>query len=117
MRLRNKEEGLLDNDYRVLRNEVQTARIVRDYFKVFSELENASERRIEQTRGYEVYDKLSRQPLRLWYITGCYMARTIEARLGVETLRELVMKGSSDFFETCFQLADHLRTQQEETGE
>jgi hypothetical protein len=109
IRLRAREEGFLDKDYNVLRNEVTKAMRVRDYFRILSRLESEPERRIERARGFEIYNKLSGQPRRLWYITGCHMAQTIETKLGIGTLRELVRKGSLDFFKTYFEIEDPLR--------
>ncbi len=44
--------------------------------------------------------KDERKDLRLWYITGCYMAQKIEEKRGTEELKALVKKGSAEFFET-----------------
>ena len=95
--MRVREGGLLDEDYRVLSDKEETLRRVRKYFEVLSELEKDS---MCETTGLipEVYDKLSCRPLRLWYITGCHMALTIDSIYGSYELHSLVEKGCDAFF-------------------
>jgi hypothetical protein len=110
MRIRTRECGFLDHDYKSLRSEDERARRVRCYFRVLSRLENEPERSAKSKYDFKVYDELSAQPRRLWYITGSHMAQMIEAKLGTETLRELVKKGSTDFFKTYIATEDPLYT-------
>ena len=107
-KLRTAEGGFLDNDYKVLRSKTERASRVRDYSNVLSRLENEPDRMVETPRDFEVYDELSGQPRRLWYIAGCHMAQKIETKLGIETLRELIEKGDSDFFKTYNEIDDRL---------
>jgi hypothetical protein len=100
MRLRIKENGFLSDDYKVLRNEKKRIKRVRDYFNALSKFKREPDRKIDKARDFEVYNQFSRSPQRLWYITGCHMAQTIETAFGIERVRELVLKGSSDFFKT-----------------
>jgi hypothetical protein len=99
MNLRLEEDGLLDNDYRVLLNYGERHRRVRDYFDLLSRLEN---RRIQELHeeDLQVFEQMSGRTTRLWYITGCHMAQRIEQECGVEMLRNLVKRGHQEFFET-----------------
>jgi len=107
LKLRTREGGLLDNDYKMLRNEAEKARRVHDYFKILSKLENNAERKVKHS-DFEVFEKMSGRATRLWYITGCHMAQTIESAFGIDTLRELVRKGCLDFFKTYMSTEDPL---------
>jgi len=108
LRLRTREGGLLDNDYKVLRNEAEKAKRVREYFKVLSRLENNAKQKVKQS-DFEVFEKMSGRATRLWYITGCHMAQTIESTFGLNTLRQLVEKGCSDFFKKYMSVEDPMR--------
>jgi hypothetical protein len=104
MRLRIMQNGFLDDDYKVLRNESERTRRVRLYFRALSNLEREPNRRTDKAHDFEVYDEFSQRPQRLWYIAGAHMAQTIEKNLGLECVRELVYRGSQEFFKTYLKL-------------
>jgi hypothetical protein len=108
LRLRTKEDGFFDNDYKVLRNEAQKASRVREYFRILSRLESSADEKMSHN-DLEIFEKMSGQSTRLWYITGCHMAVTIESALGTDVLRELVQKGSSAFFKEYTAIDDSTR--------
>jgi hypothetical protein len=101
LRLRILEEGLLDNDYRILLNDAERTRRVNHYFRLISELESNLNKQVDESSFFE---KMSGKETRLWYITGCHMAQQIEKRYGIETLRKLVKRGSEEFFDTYWKL-------------
>jgi hypothetical protein len=104
LRLRIREGGLLDNDYRILLNDIERARRVYLYFKLLCRLEsNLSE---GSKSHAEFFQKMSGRKTRLWYIMGCHMAQEIEKWCGSETLRKLVKQGSKKFFRTYSDLTD-----------
>jgi hypothetical protein len=49
---------------------------------------------------------MSEKETRLWYITGCHMAREIEKRYGVEALRKHGKLGSEAFFNAYLEITD-----------
>jgi hypothetical protein len=108
LRLRTKEGGFSDNDYKVLRNETEKVRRVREYFRILSRLENNADQEVSRSH-LEIFEKMSGQSTRLWYITGCHMALTIESALGTDVLRELVQEGSSAFFKEYMAINDPTR--------
>ena len=99
MKLRLEEGGLLDNDYKVLLNDAERNRRVRDYFTVLSRLESRRSKDLRE-EDFQVLEQMSRRTTRLWYITGCHMAQKIGQEYGVEMLRNLVKRGYQEFFET-----------------
>jgi len=104
LRLRIAEHGLLDNDYRVLLNDGEKIKRVRQYFKLLVPLEKDPEEKIEGSVEH-LYNMMSGRKTRLWYITGCHMAQEIEKHLGLEPLRNLVKQGSAAFFNTYLETA------------
>jgi hypothetical protein len=108
-RLRVSEDGLLDNDYRTLLNDAERTKRVNNYFKILNRLENNLEKKIDKPY-VSVFDSMSGQKTRLWYITGCHMAQEIEKRRGIETLRKLVKEGSEGFFSTYMEFGDLTRS-------
>jgi hypothetical protein len=95
-RLRVSENGLLDNDYRILLNKTEKAKRVDRYFEIVAKLESNLTELDEPP--YRVFEEMSARDARLWYIAGCHMAQEIERCYGIETLRNLVEKGSEEFF-------------------
>jgi hypothetical protein len=104
LRMRIRENGLRDNDYRILLNDVERARRVNHYFRLISELERNSDKEVDEPDS-RLVDEMSGKETRLWYITGCHMAQEIEKHLGLETLRNLVRQGSEEFFDTYLEVA------------
>lgn len=104
LKLRIREGGLLDNDYRVLLNNAERAKRVSHYFRLLDELESDLTK-VDESR-FQIFEVMSGKETRLWYVTGCHMAQEIENRLGTEVLRSLVQQGSEEFFDTYLQLVD-----------
>jgi hypothetical protein len=99
MKLRRKEGGLLDNDYKVLLDEVETNRRIHEYFCILSGLEKSRSQELRK-QDFQVLEQMSERTTRLWYITGCRMAQRIRESRGIETLRHLVKKGPQEFSES-----------------
>jgi len=99
MKLRFEEGGLLDNDYKILLDEMERNKRIHDYFGILSRLESSRSQELHN-EDFQVMDQMSGRPTRLWYITGCHMAQRIEEIHGVETLRQLVKMGPEEFFQT-----------------
>lgn len=99
LKLRLKEGGLLDNDYKVLLDHDERNRRVRDYFKILTNLETKQSQESSE-HILQVLEQMSGRSARLWYITGCHMAQRIEQEQGTTKLRDLVEKGYGEFFET-----------------
>lgn len=108
LRLRVLEDGLLDNDYKVLLNNTEKAERVNHYFRLLNKLEKNESKKVDQDY-FRVFDRMSGKKTRLWYITGCHMAQEIEKHKGTEALRDLVKRGSQEFFDTYLEFADPLR--------
>jgi hypothetical protein len=106
LRLRMSEGGLLANDYKILLNDTERTRRVNQYFKLLRKLKSNLNKKIDEPPT-QVFDKMSGKETRLWYITGCHMAREIEKRHGVEALRDLVKQGSEAFFIAYSEIAGH----------
>lgn len=106
-RLRIKENGLLDHNYKVLLNNTERTRRVHDYFRLLSALETNRNQELRE-EDFQVFEKMSGRPTRLWYITGCHMAQKIEQECGIELLRSLVKKGHEKFFKTYRDLENPL---------
>jgi hypothetical protein len=105
LRIRIRENGLCDNDYAVFLNDAERARRVSRYFKLVSELEADSDEEVDEPRS-RLFEEMSGKETRLWYITGCHMAREIGKRYGIEKLGDLVRQGSEEFFNTYWEVAD-----------
>jgi hypothetical protein len=108
LKLRTDEGGLGDPDYVALGDPAERKRRVLAYFEKLGRLEREPDRVVEES-DLEIYDQFSGRPLRLWYVAGCHMAQVIEASRGVDALRELVRKGSRDFFEVYRGIMDPVR--------
>jgi len=104
-RLRVSQGGILDSDYKTLLNDAETERRVSQYLKTLGRLEGKLDKELEES-DFQVFEEMSKRETRLWYITGCHMAREIEKRYGREILRELVRHGSKEFFNKYFEIED-----------
>lgn len=105
MKLRLKEDGLLDNDYKVLLNEVERNKRVHDYFSILSKLEKSRSQELHE-EDFQILEQMSGTGTRLWYVAGCHMAQEIEKERGLQTLRQLVKRGPQEFFETYWDIRD-----------
>lgn len=106
-RLRIAENGLFDNDYKVLLNEEERTRRVSQYFSLLTKLENNLDGNVGEPAISQLFEIMSAKETRLWYIAGCHMAQRIENHSGIETLRKLVKQGSEAFFNTYSEIADN----------
>ena len=103
LRLRIREGGLLDNDYKTLLDDSERATRVTRYFKLLNKLGSRLPEEKSKSRS-RLFEEMSGKKTRLWYITGCHMAQEIEKRRGAETLKKLVKQGSEAFFRSYFDL-------------
>jgi len=107
LKLRVKEGGLSDGDYRVLMDQGETKARVREYFEMLRRLEREPDRGIRES-DYGILDYFSARPKRLWYIAGCYMAMKIEGRFGTSALKDMVGRGHGAFFRAYAEIEDPL---------
>jgi hypothetical protein len=98
-RMRTIDNGFLDRDYQVLTNGHERKRRVTQYFKTLTRLERNPQSELK-TEHLTVFDEMSGQKTRLWYITGCHMAQQIERNYGIRPLKRLVIEGAEEFFKT-----------------
>jgi hypothetical protein len=98
-KLRMKEHGLFDDDYKVLLNENERRARVQEYFTSLSRLKKDPNRKLCKD-DYQILDHFSAGPKRLWYIAGGHMALKIEELYGTATLQKIVKKGHAMFFRT-----------------
>ena len=106
-KLRIREGGLLDNDYKVLLNENERNERIHDYFMILSRLENEPNRELCE-EDYKILEGMSAKPKRLWYITGGHMAQKIEEQRGIVTLQNIVKQGPEEFFRAYREIKDPL---------
>jgi len=106
-KLRIREGGLLDNDYKVLLNENERNERIHDYFIILSKLENEPNRELRD-EDYKILEGMSAKPKRLWYITGGHMAQKIEDQRGTVTLQNIVKQGPEEFFRAYREIEDPL---------
>jgi len=106
LRLRISEGGLLDNDYKILFNKTERTRRVSQYFQLLRKLESNLNKKTDESPA-RVFEEMSGKQTRLWYITGCHIAREIEKRHGAKALRNLVKQGSEAFFNAYSEITDH----------
>jgi len=104
-KLRVREGGLLDSDYKVLLDDAERRSRVRNYFSLLSRLESEPNRKLGPDDS-DVLDSFSRRPKRLWYIAGGHMALTIEKRYGTAALARIVREGHGAFFRKYRQIGD-----------
>lgn len=93
---RRREDGLNHVDYRLYRDRSMRSRVIEEYFSIWDDLRSRPERSFRED-DFELIERLSGE--RLWYVAGFNMAKTIDERLGRETLTETIKSGPSSFFE------------------
>jgi hypothetical protein len=103
LRRRLHDQVLTHEDYPALLNASERKKRVQHFFSIYKALTKSSDRPLQE-RDFEVFDIMSGQHQRLWYITGAHMAQTIDVILGREALLHTVSAGPSAFFE-AYELA------------
>jgi hypothetical protein len=106
LRKRTNDNGFLDRDYQVLMDASERSKRVTGYFRILSKLECKPHLKLK-TEHLRVFEKMSGRKTRLWYLTGCYMAQQIEKKCGIETLRQLVIKGADEFNKVFGEIQNH----------
>ena len=106
-KLRMEEQGLLDDDYKVLLNRKERRQRVQEYFTSLSRLKKEPNRKLDKEDS-QILETFSARPKRLWYIAGGHMALKIEERYGTERLQNTVKKGHAMFFKTYEQIRNNL---------
>ncbi|MHA1909920.1 MAG: DUF5700 domain-containing putative Zn-dependent protease [Candidatus Thorarchaeota archaeon] len=98
LRKRVETECLLHEDYSALMDEEIAEQRSMQYFDLVAELERKSDRTITDD-DFRIFEPMSARGKRLWYVTGAYMAKMIDERLGRETLIGTVRQGPNSFFD------------------
>ena len=93
---RRREDGLNHVDYRLYGDRKERDKIIEEYFNIWDDLRNIPERSFREN-DFGLIERLSGE--RLWYVAGLHMAKTIDERLGRETLTETMKSGPGSFFE------------------
>ena len=85
-------------DYSALMDEEIAEQRKVQYFDLVKELERTADRKITDD-DFGIFEPMSEPGTRLWYVTGAYMAKIIDEKLGREALRETVRQGPDSFFD------------------
>jgi hypothetical protein len=91
------DQVLTHTDYPVLLNAPERDKRVHHYFDIYNNLSKTPDRPL-QPSDFEVFDIMSGQQQRLWYITGAHMAQTVDTKLGRDALLHTISAGSANFF-------------------
>ncbi|MBS3794028.1 MAG: hypothetical protein KGY80_03980 [Candidatus Thorarchaeota archaeon] len=92
------ENGLGHEDYQFLLNPKECTSRVEEYFDIIEVLNNEKKRELKDS-DFEIMEKMSGRGSRLWYVTGAYMCKVIDEKLGRRTLTETIIDGPDSFFE------------------
>ncbi len=85
-------------DYSALMDEEIAKQRKVQYFDLVQELERTSDRTITDD-DFEIFEPMSAKGKRLWYVTGAYMAKSIDEKLGREALIDTIRQGPDSFFD------------------
>ena len=88
---------IVHEDYSALMDEEIVEQRMMQYFDLVTELERKSDRTITDD-DFGIFDPMSAKGKRLWYVTGAYMAKMIDERLGRKVLIDTVRQGPNSFF-------------------
>jgi len=91
------EYGLNDEDYRVLLNQEELIPRLQEFFELTNELRNSPVRPMK-SGDYEILDAMSGRSMRLWYIAGAYIAKTIDSYFGRKELIDTIIGGPKSYF-------------------
>jgi len=89
---------IVHEDYSALMDKEIAEQRMMQYFDLVTEFERISDRTITDD-DFGIFDPMSEKGKRLWYVTGAYMAKMIDERLGRKTLNDTVRQGPSSFFD------------------
>jgi hypothetical protein len=91
------EDALNDEDYRVLLNPDECLPKVHEFFEIVNDIKTDSLRPIEKS-DFDILEVMSGRGKRLWYITGAYIAKSIDSCLGRKELVDTIIEGSKSYF-------------------
>jgi hypothetical protein len=91
------EHGLNDQDYRVLVNQQELVPRVQEFFEFFNEMKSIPLQPITRS-DYEILDVMSGGGKRLWYVTGAYIAKSIDSYFGRSELIDTIIRGPKSYF-------------------
>jgi hypothetical protein len=89
---------IVHEDYSALMDEEIAEQRKIQYFDLVTELERISDRAITDD-DFRIFEPMSAKGKRLWYVTGAYMAKMIDERLGRTELIDTIRKGPNSFFD------------------
>ena len=89
---------IVHEDYSALMDEEIAEQRRMQYLDLVTELERMSDRTITND-DFEIFEPMSAKGKRLWYVTGAYMAKMIDERLGRKVLIDTVGQGPRSFFD------------------
>ncbi|MHA1481006.1 MAG: DUF5700 domain-containing putative Zn-dependent protease [Candidatus Thorarchaeota archaeon] len=98
LRRRVEARCVFHEDYSALMDEEIAEQRKVQYFDLVNELERKSDRPITDD-DFEIFEPMSAKGRRLWYVTGAYMAKTIDENLGREALLDTIKQGPDSFFD------------------
>ncbi len=93
------DQELTHEDYVALLNPTERTKRVHRFFDIYNTLMRTPNRSLQEN-DLEVFDIMSGQQQRLWYVTGAHMAQTIDKTLGRDTLIQTISAGPASFFTT-----------------
>ena len=103
LRKRVEAECIIHEDYSALMDEEIAEQRSIQYFDLVSEFEKLSDRAITDD-DFEIFEPMSAKGKRLWYVTGAYMAKMIDERLGRKELIDTIRQGPNSFFDLYYSL-------------
>ncbi len=89
---------IVHEDYSALMDEEIAQQRMLQYFDLVTELERISDRTMTDD-DLGIFEPMSAKGKRLWYVTGAYMAKMIDERLGRKVHIDTVTKGPNSFFD------------------
>jgi hypothetical protein len=89
---------IVHEDYSALMDEEIAQQRMLQYFDLVTELERKSDRTMTDD-DFGIFEPMSEKGTRLWYVTGAYMAKMIDERLGRKVLIDTVGQGPNSFFD------------------
>ncbi|MHA2190299.1 MAG: DUF5700 domain-containing putative Zn-dependent protease [Candidatus Thorarchaeota archaeon] len=98
LRRRLETNCLLHEDYPALMDEEIAEQRRTQYFDFMQELERTSDRKVTDD-DFELFEPMYAKGKRLWYVTGAYMAKIIDEKLGRDVLIDTVSQGPDSFFD------------------
>ena len=104
LRRRSRDGCMSHEDYQVLKSPKETETRLKKYFGYLEKLKSEESRPLTDS-DFDIIEEMSGRNQRLWYITGAYMAKTIDAKLSRQALTDTISKGHDYFFRLYSELS------------